>query len=107
MSFECFSVPVGVVSCLVGKASVQPEKISMNTSTLKCFWIYLSEVNFPVGSESLSTELVARIPFVGHCVSELTGLVVFNNFSDFGVDISYPNMCVSDQVWLWIPVWEE
>ena len=32
------------------------------------------------------------------CVSELADLVVFNNFSDFGVGISYPNMYMPDQV---------
>jgi hypothetical protein len=48
-------------------------------------------------------EPAVRVFLIGHYIG---GFVVFNNFSDFGVGISYPVMCMPDQV-VQIAMWEE
>ena len=69
----------------------------------KCFWFYFNEVSFLLGFRSPSMEPAVRVFLIGHYIG---GFVVFNNFSDFGVGISYPVMCMPDQV-VQIAMWEE
>ena len=106
MSFKSFFVTVDVVLCLVGKASVQPEKVSINISkylylNFSSFTYMKSVTQYTLGFVPLNL-LMGFFSLVTELVNWLTLLLLtISAIFEFGIsDISKSHI-------LQTPMWEE